>query len=186
MTKEQHEELISLEYSLTQGYLNSKIDELRYMYLSSLKQCKLQTVLVSAFPGTGKTRLFTDEYPADGHPEIKDSDSSTFQKDGFPFNYVKDIIQNIGNYKAIFISSHKEVRGLLFDLKIEYLLIYPNETLKYEYISRYYNRGSDAKFIDLVNNNWNLWINELNEQPGCTHIVLQKGQFLSDIKKLFL
>ena len=28
---------------------------------------------------------------------------------------------------------------------------------------------------------WDSWITELEEQPGCTKVKLQKGQYLSDI-----
>jgi hypothetical protein len=41
------------------------------------------------------------------------------------------------------------------------------------------DRNSTENFIKLLSDNWELWINELEEQTGCDKVKLQSGQYLS-------
>lgn len=136
------------------------------------------TKLISAFPGSGKSHYFrnTDKY-------VLDSDSSKFDKSKFPENYIKHIKNNMGKVDIIMISSHKEVRDALVDNELSFTLVYPDKSLKDEYISRYKERGNDDKFVELLDKNWDTWIGELETQDGCKHIKLHSGQYLSDILK---
>ena len=137
------------------------------------------TLLVSAFPGCGKSHFFkTKNTPS---YTILDSDSSTFDKSDFPDNYIKHIKSNIGKADVIMISSHKDVRDALLKEDMKFTLVYPNRYLKDEYISRYKKRGSNQKFIELLDKNWDVWISELEEQKGCKHIQLLEGQYLDDV-----
>lgn len=138
---------------------------------------KYNTVVVSGFPGTGKS-YFTDKYDS-----VKDSDSSKFDKEEFPQNYIDHIKGEMGKHKIIFISSHKEVRDALVKNDIPFTLVYPERSLKWEYLSRYKNRGSTDTFIQLVLDNWYHWMDELNSQEGCKHIVLDYDEFMLDIQE---
>lgn len=140
------------------------------------------TIIISAFPGTGKTTYEGGDY----HPAnwSLDRDSSGFSRDNFPNNYMTDIISRLGYYRILFISSHKEVRSALNLLGIPFTLVYPDVSLKDEYITRYKTRGNKQQFIDLLNENWEAWINELQSQSGCKHVVLQSNQFIANIKGL--
>ena len=69
----------------------------------------VDTLVVSAFPGCGKSHLFRNK----GDKKILDSDSSTFDKSQFPENYINHIKSNIGDVDMILVSSHKEVRDAL-------------------------------------------------------------------------
>lgn len=103
-----------------------------------------------------------------------------FNKTEFPENYIQHIKQKINeNYSIIFVSSHKEVRDALVLNNLEFTLIYPNINLKQEYIQRYIQRGSSESFVKLLKNNWELWIQEL--QQNCKHIELKSNQFISNI-----
>jgi len=136
---------------------------------------KIQTTLISAFPGTGKS-FFHNK----GTSSI-DSDSSTFDKSGFPDNYMKHIKRNIGEVDTILISSHDTVRDALVHNCLYFTLIYPDITLKQEYINRYKERGSNDNFIKLIDENWVKWITELQNQKNCKHIVLKSNQFINDV-----
>ena len=137
------------------------------------------TMLVSAFPGTGKTYLVNhDAYL--GCFSIMDSDSSKFDKSNFPQNYIAHIKENIGIKSHILISSHKEVRAALVLHSLPFVLVYPDISLKEEYIGRYKKRGNSDVFIKLINDHWEEWISELTIQVGCEHIVLKSGQFLTN------
>ena len=133
------------------------------------------TNLYSAFPATGKTHIFKSTTAL-----AIDSDSSQFDKSKFPENYIEHIKENIGKIPIIFISSHKEVRDALVENNLDFTLVYPDKSLKQEYIDRFRERGDDEGFIELVSNNWDDWMEELENQKECEHIVLKAGEFLSD------
>ena len=136
----------------------------------------MSSKLVSAFPGTGKSYLYNNY---DG--VILDSDSSTFDKSDFPANYIMHIKDNIDSADMIMISSHKEVRDALVDNGLEFSLIYPDKSLKDEYIDRYIKRGNAESFVALLTKMWDEWIDELQSQKSCKHIVLKSGEYLSDV-----
>lgn len=140
----------------------------------------MSAVIVSAFPGMGKTyayNLFNKDI------KVMDSDSSYFSKDNFPSNYIQHIKENIPNYDLIFISSHKEVRDLLEIEGIDFDLFYPDKERKNEFIENYVTRHSKMDFIRKVDNNWNDWINsiELDDSSHChTHCLKNKGEFIGN------
>ena len=136
----------------------------------------METKIVSAFPGTGKSYYFQNS-----DQEILDSDSSTFDKQHFPENYIKHIKDNIGKADIIFVSSHEEVREALINNGIQFILIYPDISLKNEYIRRYEDRGNNEKFVELISSNWEIWLDELQNQKGCFHVILKKGQYIQDV-----
>jgi hypothetical protein len=140
---------------------------------------KYRTKIISAFPGTGKSFFHNN------HPNTTlDSDSSNFSwvKDSegkntkernpdFPTNYIEHIKSNIGKYKYIFVSSHKEVRTALLDNCIFFYLFYPDIEDKEKYIERYRNRGNTEDFIKLVETNWDSWLEDVRtESDGCKKV----------------
>jgi Ran GTPase-activating protein (RanGAP) involved in mRNA processing and transport len=139
-----------------------------------------ETLVVSAFPGCGKSHLFRNK----GEKKILDSDSSTFDKSQFPQNYIEHIKFNIGEVDIILVSSHKEVRDALVNEGIDFTLVYPRKDIKDEYIQRYIDRGNDGKFVELLKQNWDNWTDELENQEGCEKIELESGQYLSNIIEL--
>jgi hypothetical protein len=132
----------------------------------------------SAFPGCGKTTY----YRTSGK-NVLDSDSSTFDKKEFPKNYLKHIKYNLKNdtVDVILVSSHKEVRDALTSKGIRYVLVYPERELKDEYIQRYKDRGNNDGFINLLDNKWDIWMDEMDQQKGCYKVRLKTGQYLTDV-----
>jgi len=131
-------------------------------------------LLVSAFPGCGKTWLFTHSDRV-----VLDSDSSTFDKKAFPGNYISHIKSHSAQADVILISTHAEVRDALVENGMAFTLVYPCKDDKQEYLRRYMDRGSDQAFVCLLDSNWDEWISELEKQEQCQHLVLDPGQFLS-------
>ncbi len=145
---------------------------------------KSKPLLVAGFPGTGKSHYcYNGDYSHYIPPKFAtDSDSSKFDKTNFPNNYIKHIKEKISEgYSRIFISSHKEVRDALVKNGLEFTLVYPKKELKEEYLKRYKERGSPDSFINLISNNWDLWVDELQKQKGCKHIELESGQFMGNV-----
>ena len=140
---------------------------------------KKETTLISAFPGVGKTYL-KDNFK---NLEIIDSDSSTFDKENFPQNYIQHIKDHIGKVDIILISSHEVVRKALVEEGLPFILVYPDSELKNEYIQRYKERGNNENFIKILDDNWDTWMNQMKNQKGCAHIILYSGQYRSNLFK---
>lgn len=141
------------------------------------------TKIISAFPGTGKSYFHQHS-----SLNVLDSDSSKFSWIGekvrnpdFPDNYMRHIKEAMGKADVILLSSHAVVRQALVNGGINYTLVFPERSLRDEYVERFRLRGSSEKFVDLVANNWDTWISELESQEGCTKVKLKQGQYLSDI-----
>ena len=143
-----------------------------------------EQLVISGFPGTGKSYYIERGEGSDYMPQgfASDSDSSKFDKSNFPQNYIQHIKELINKGTArIFVSSHKEVREALVKEGIEFILVYPKRELKQEYIERYKQRGSPDSFINLISENWDNWITELEKQKDCEHKQLESNQFMYSI-----
>jgi hypothetical protein len=134
----------------------------------------MNTFVISAFPACGKSYCFENVSKKD--IKILDSDSSEFSwiKDiegnntkernpNFPNNYIKHIKENIGKVDIIFVSSHEVVRNALLGNNIRTILIYPYKHCKDEWIERFRNRGNNEGFIKFISDNWDKFINDMNE-----------------------
>jgi len=148
------------------------------------------TKIISGFPGVGKSYMFNNNSKL----TILDSDSSNFSwvKDdkgnntsernpNFPSNYVQHIKENIGKVDIIMVSSHDIVRKSLQDANINYTIVYPDISLKDEYIQRYKDRGSNEGFVTMINKNWSNFIVETEKETFPKKIVLCEGEFLADV-----
>ena len=65
----------------------------------------MSAIVVSAFPGMGKTYAFK---ALSGKIKVLDSDSSNFDKNDFPKNYIQHIKEEIPNNDIIFISTIRQ------------------------------------------------------------------------------
>ncbi len=134
------------------------------------------TVLCAGFPAVGKSYFYNNT-----KLKVLDSDSSRFDKAFFPNNYIKHIKDNMGKVDIVLISSHDVVRDALIKEGLKFTLVYPEISLKDEFIERYKQRGSNEGFIKLVGDNWEDWITQLQNQSGCNKIELSSGQYLNDV-----
>ena len=145
------------------------------------------SMIISGFPGVGKTHAYSafQRNPMLDGRHAFDSDSSMFSKHtGFPETYIDHVeeILRVG-YAMIFVSSHKDVREELKRRNIPYISVYPEESLKDEYLERFKSRGNPDFFIELIDNNWDEWLKGLREEDwsGCFHKVLGSGEYLWDV-----
>ena len=118
------------------------------------------TVVLSCFPGTGKSYA-----TAHGSFVCHDSDSSDFHfeeglgghtvKPDWPSNYVEHVRSLVAGekYDFVFVSSHLETRSALVD-DPGYALVLPLPDSKTEYLERYSRRGSSKAFVDGMVSNW--------------------------------
>jgi hypothetical protein len=148
------------------------------------------TTVISGFPGVGKTEYKNSQF--DKGNMVLDSDSSYFSwfedVDGnkernpdFPNNYMRYIDHYIGTADVILVSSHQNVRDALVEKGIFFYLVYPEITNKDEYIQRYVDRGSDETFVNMLDQQWETFVNACETQVGCSRHELEPNEFLSDI-----
>lgn len=147
------------------------------------------TKVIAAFPACGKSYCFdrNEDYL------ILDSDSSKFswmrdcnnkiRNPDFPKNYIEHIKENIGKVDFIFVSTHEEVRQALTDAGIDFILVFPSETLKAEWVGRCFLRGSGEAFCKMLTENWDYWLSQMWDEAICKgrrHYVLKSGEYLSN------
>lgn len=151
----------------------------------------MRTKIIAGFPGVGKTEAV--KFLGD---RASDSDSSQFswvmdshgkkRNPDFPKNYVDHIKSLVGKKEYIFVSTHKEVRDALLDNATFFYLVYPPLNAKDVYLERYKSRGSGDAFVQLLDTNWQAWINELrNVGAGCHKVELSNLYLVDELEKLF-
>jgi DNA-binding HxlR family transcriptional regulator len=136
----------------------------------------INTIICAAFCGTGKTYLCNispDKYIEFECWKYTDGD--------FPDNYINEIKSMMGKIEYIFISTNPVVLKELHKKGIVVKLVYPDNSLKKEYMIRYCERNSSYDFIGVMYMHWNNWLNELGEQSYCEPIVLKSGEYLENI-----
>lgn len=171
-------ELGAIAYMQTWRHYEIKEEEERLIaYQILLRRLRSDnTIVVSAFPGVGKSYLFNNT-----SLKVLDSDSSTFDKSLFPGNYIQHIKENIGKVDIILVSSHEVVRKALVAEGIPFALVYPGEDCKESYIARYKQRGSPEAFIKLLDDNFENWVEDCREQGNCFSYELECGRYLTDL-----
>lgn len=141
-------------------------------------------MIVCGFPGIGKTTL-KDRYP----DQVVDSDSSLFswaspgvRHPEWPNNYLDHLskLEEENPDKLILVSTHKEVISGLLERKIRFSIIRPSIECKQEYIERFIKRGSTEAFIELLDKNFETFLDDLDNVPGIHVSVLSPGSYLSD------
>jgi hypothetical protein len=166
---------------------------------------KIKGIIISAFPGTGKTTA------AGLMKEAVDLESTPFK---FPVDWEKGIVPTEEaedwvqkyvdqitllasecGYNFVFVSSHQEVRKELRKREIPFISVIPQADLRDEYMIRYIGRGNDMKFLRNVYDNWFDWLHEydnevfdnifdLEGKPQEIIIHLKSGQYVSDLLPL--
>ena len=158
-------------------------------------------LVISAFPGCSKSTICknAEQYglkhievlpdgvvdvpiPGETLVPVFDSDSSLFDKEHFPANYIehiKEVLSNCPNV-VIMVSSHDNVRKAMAEAGIPYTLVYPQRELKGDYLERYEGRGSPEAFVNMMDNKWNDFIDSAESDPSQDHIILSEGEYLVD------
>ena len=157
-----------------------------------------ETKIICAFPACGKTYYFDNRKE---NTTVLDSDSSKFswkyeqdwqdeymrvRNPEFPQNYIKHIKENIGKVDYIFVSTHDVVRQALNDEGIDFTIVFPEKSLKEEWIGRCFLRGSDRQFCQLIADNWDKWMYEMKKEcieNKHNSYILRHGEYLSDAMK---
>ena len=135
----------------------------------------METRIISAFPGVGKTyyhernKGISIDSDSSHFSWVKDSEGNNTKERNpeFPQNYINHIKEKIGKFDVIFVSSHEVVRKALNDNNIKFFMVYPDISLKEEWINRFNNRGNDEGFIALIDKNWDFFIKSIENEKLC-------------------
>jgi guanylate kinase len=153
-------------------------------------------MIISGFAGIGKTTL-AQEQPN----KFVDLESSNFkwvipqeqlemsveerkglpkeQSPEWPENYISEMTKLSDEGKTVFISMDPQVRSILQERGIEFKLAYPSKDSKETYVQRLKQRGNNDKFVELIEVNFEKWIDDLEIQSQ-EKIRLNDNEFLSD------
>ncbi|MEG0873589.1 MAG: serine hydrolase domain-containing protein [Clostridia bacterium] len=144
-----------------------------------------ETIIISGFPGIGKSKLYKEQ--GNYREKILELDSKAFSrlKNGdknknFVHQYLKKIKSNIGKVDVIIISQGQEVRQALDESNISYILVYPDKSLKNEYIKRYIAQGRTEEFVKRVSRDFEDWVKEIENYSG-VKFKLNENEHLKDI-----
>lgn len=147
--------------------------------------------IIAGFPGVGKSNVNETSKLS-----TCDSDSSMFSwldKDhtirnpNFIVDYINEIKARCKEYDFVFISTHKDILIELSKVNLDNLyIVLPERGLKDEYIQRYKNRGSSESFINNINKNWDVFINDIESISNAKLIYLKSGQYFIDAVELIM
>ena len=153
-------------------------------------------IIISGFAGIGKTTLqkkypnvidlessdfkwiYDDEDTKQMDKEKRKGVANRIQNPEWPLNYVKEIMQKVNEYDIVLTSQDFDLRQCLRDNICEYYACFPTKECKEEYIKRYTDRGNNEKFITLVSQNFESWIDALMSEEK--KIIMEPGEYLED------
>ena len=121
----------------------------------------MAAILVSAFPGLGKTYLY-QQYK--DKLKILDLNTGRFEGDDFPGNYVAEVEKRLNDYDLILLSSDRNVRYALNDAGLDFDLFYPSKDRKNELIEIYVTNRKSRNFIMNLDHNFYDLIDEIEDE----------------------
>jgi adenylate kinase family enzyme len=153
-------------------------------------------IIISGFAGIGKTTLqknnsnVIDLESSDFKWIYQNSENESMDKEKrkgvsnriqnplWPLNYVNEIIKKASEYDIVLISQDLDMRNCLRNHGCMYYVCFPRKECKQEYLERYKNRGNNEKFISIVNENFENWIEALMKEDN--KIIMEPGEYLED------
>ncbi len=139
---------------------------------------KRKGVIVCGFFGIGKSSV--NFY----RPDVKfyDLDAKFFKKQpGWEKIYVDCAMALTYDYEIVCIKSSDKCMHLLNQLGQKYYLVYPNRIAKRDFMERAIKNHYPREFITEFFSNWERYIEEIEDEDCPNKIVLQSGEYLSDI-----
>lgn len=139
---------------------------------------KYRGTIVCGFFGVGKSSV------AKYRPDIKfyDLDAKAFVKqDGWQNLYVDCALGLTHDYDIVCLKSSDKVMRRLNQLGQKYYIVYPNRFAKRDFMERAIKNKYPRKFIEQFFSNWERYIQEIEDEDCPNKIVLQSGEYLSDI-----
>jgi len=99
----------------------------------------------------------------------------------WPQNYCDVAITLRGSANIVLMSSHPVVVQEMVNRGENVILVYPNESQEADYRERLNKLIKKTPVVESLMSNFQKWVAEARAQTGCRHIVLERGQYLSDV-----
>ena len=184
-SKLEDKSVLEIQFKVPHSDFNTSFNSNRLLYNYIKYITNSQKVkIVSGFPGIGKSSINNNSALNLGEYRIRTNklDRHTY------FSLILEAIIS-GEYNLIFVSAKTETRQFLENNFLKYNLVYPAKNLKEEYLERYKRRNTvpgysnTQSFVNNMNKKWNVIINDYYQYKStfCKHIILKKGQFLSNV-----
>lgn len=135
-------------------------------------------VVVCGFFGIGKSSV--TKY----RPDISfyDLDATHFKKEPHWENlYVDCALALRHDYDIISVKSSDKVMARLAELGVEFYVVYPNRYAKRDFMERAVKNGYSREWIQNFFSRWEEFIEEIEQEENSHKIILQNGEYLSDI-----
>jgi len=127
---------------------------------------KDESLLIASFACLGKT-TFTNKYPdlaidiesihyardykeKDLNDEIAKGDDNWAPNPEYPANYIKDVVDNIGKRKVIFLTTAVDALSELNKIDVRYSVLYPGKNRRDQVLSDARKRGNDDAFVGFL------------------------------------
>ena len=81
----------------------------------------------------------------------------------------------------IFIGSNKVLLKALKEADIDFVVVYPDKSLKEEYLKRYNERGDSKMFINMMDKEWDEMIDYIEDSGYKIVRLMKKDYYLEDI-----
>lgn len=97
--------------------------------------------------------------------------------------------KTISENRIALLSYNAKLINFIKENKYEYCLVYADKTLLEEYAERMKNRGNNSIFIEKMTNKkswYEFYEKNINDKNPTYKVKLESGQYLSDIKDLFI
>lgn len=124
------------------------------------------SLLIASFACLGKT-TFTKNYPTVAldvesihyartynekniNDEIAKGNNNWLPNPEYPNNYVSDVVDNIGKYKVIFLTTAADALEELDRRGVKYDILYPGEARREQILTDARNRGNDDGFVSFL------------------------------------
>ncbi len=151
----------------------------------------LKTLIVSAFPGCGKSYMAQNSINH-GY-SFCDKDNGYLDSEEQYRSYVNEIMNLIGKFDFILINQYPEVLNLLHSFSIPYIIVAPNNLsylssntknlIKQQWFGRFYLRKDSFEWINLLYKNYDRWTSlyHLKSMKPKKIILLNGNEYLSNI-----
>lgn len=157
----------------------------------------MDTIIISAFPGCGKTYFYRNQSLL-GY-SVLDLDSGLFKRySGWEKIYVDSIVQNMGKYDFILISQHDNILYELNERHINFFTVAPDNSkdftceqkqlFKSQWLKRLILRDNThisniQLWLKNIDRNYEIWTNAENIQQynPIHHFAISTNQYLTDI-----
>lgn len=129
--------------------------------------------IICGFAGIGKSTMSKESVG------FVDLESTPFKKN---WKVYTDVAMHMAaNGYNVMLSCHKELRDMLLSNGADFEVVIPCLEDKDDYLCRYEERGNTKQFIELFEDKWDDFINEILEDRDKMHVVvLESGDFLND------